>query len=626
MTAGHHTVSPEAYVERLIELSRREDDQPLREALLRLLGERFGADSIKNEVSKRYESIRDSSPHALTGGLGVFLAFSCAERDDLDEANRYLGNSVVRDFLFDQYQVSAQFRSRSLILHRTGTTSFILRIRPPDYVLKVIKPQYWSSSMIADLTSSYDLRFESLTYQHTPTVRESAAKYVVMDFVSGPTLREYISGLWETDADIVTVAKQIGDQLLLILDSYDQRGEHHLDLSPDNILVETSFVGEQPIHLQLIDFGYNYILIEGIRTPGVETYIAPEMFDGIPDDPALADIYSVAIIILEILSSRRLSLRDVGDQLEVVGDEYPGIGDVLFDALEENPENRLRDKPDQRVHLYMKERFDAEIELSLHVFGRDSWSWLIGLVMGLDLLGFPSLGILITQAKRWIFIKRRRIEAPGTNTLFGFAILAGAVHIADVVAIAFVVNKGWHPATADEITGLVVAFSFSAVATRYYLNIFSTLSTKGLSRNTERLMRLNSFFHGIPVLATILYDPTSWPLFAASGFVVILLNNLMSYRFCDTVKEELPVTLASPRSRMERFLTEYSPWWQNILGYTILLFTLGALNKFDVIPQLWPFAIATIFINAKMYFQNCGTAAPRIRGGLRDCVRSAARA
>jgi serine/threonine-protein kinase len=140
-------------------------------------------------------------------------------------------------------------------------------------------------------------------------------------------------------------------------DHYDQPlGIIHRDISPPNILVTTSSL------FKVADFGIAEIRNKGVQTqPGVIrgkfSYMSPEQSYGEALDHR-SDLFSVGIMLYELLLSKRLFLReneqatidavrrcDIPDLHKQRPDIPEALNDVIQKVLSEDPKDRYSDAP-----------------------------------------------------------------------------------------------------------------------------------------------------------------------------------------------------------------------------------------------------------------------------------------
>jgi serine/threonine protein kinase len=142
-----------------------------------------------------------------------------------------------------------------------------------------------------------------LTHPHILTMHDSGEAggflYYVMPFIDGPSLRQRLlaRGPIET-AEVLSIASRVADAL-----TYAHRmGVVHRDIKPENIL----FAEGHPI---VADFGIAKAVSTAgdpnltrtgfpVGTPG---YMSPEQAAGLPDLDARTDVYSLAIVVYEML-------------------------------------------------------------------------------------------------------------------------------------------------------------------------------------------------------------------------------------------------------------------------------------------------------------------------------------
>jgi len=172
---------------------------------------------------------------------------------------------------------------------------------------------------------------------------ESDPPYFIVEFIEGNSLRVVLDEQEKLpSATVLSILKQ----LLSVLEYAHERGVIHQDIKPENILVTEDGV------VKLTDFGLgqtvtgeSLLLSASLRTAGASPggtigYIAPEIRDseGTPD--GRADLYSVGILVFELLTGR----RPAGGELpsELVG-HLPPWCDRVFRGLYTRREARFKD-------------------------------------------------------------------------------------------------------------------------------------------------------------------------------------------------------------------------------------------------------------------------------------------
>jgi protein kinase-like protein/two component regulator with propeller domain len=140
-------------------------------------------------------------------------------------------------------------------------------------------------------------------YGHGTTPRGSP--YLVMEFVDGQTLRERLEEGRLTPQQTANYLRQAGSAL----EEIHAHGICHRDLKPENLMIRSaSSTGQE---LVLIDFSIAIVqdpdqTLHGLsRAAGTIYYMAPEQSIGYADSST--DIYSLAKIVIEMLTGERLS-------------------------------------------------------------------------------------------------------------------------------------------------------------------------------------------------------------------------------------------------------------------------------------------------------------------------------
>src|SRR5579859_2626330 len=174
--------------------------------------------------------------------------------------------------------------------------------------LVVLKVPY--ASLIGDPAtfSRYQRELEIGKRLHHPNIQQlveegrldgGIAPYLVLEFVNGTLLREYLR---EHAPLPVDEALNIAVQLAGALQYCHENGVVHRDLKPENVLIE------QDGTVKLVDFGI--ALLKGARRLtfrrlssgfGTPDYMAPEQVQGDRGD-ARTDLYAVGVMLYEMLT------------------------------------------------------------------------------------------------------------------------------------------------------------------------------------------------------------------------------------------------------------------------------------------------------------------------------------
>lgn len=180
--------------------------------------------------------------------------------------------------------------------------------------------------------------------------------YAVFEFVTGTTLKQYITGQQGLSA---LETQQLMMQVLDALISAHNNGVIHRDLKPQNIMVTN--IGARP-HIKILDFGigtftqdfrasdYQTLTLtqEFLGTPN---YSAPEQLRGEPPTEK-SDLYAWGLIMVECLTGKPVikgkSIAEVfQQQLRPANVTIPPailahpIGDLLRRVLDKNPQRRI---------------------------------------------------------------------------------------------------------------------------------------------------------------------------------------------------------------------------------------------------------------------------------------------
>lgn len=159
---------------------------------------------------------------------------------------------------------------------------------------------------------------------------------IVMDFIEGPDLRQYLRSrgtLSPAEAVALTV------DILTGLGVAHALGIVHRDLKPANVLLDAS--GPAP-HPKVTDFGIASVVGSTKLTTsqdvfGTPTYMAPEMVNGAQTGPP-ADVYAAGIMLYELVSgvapfAGPMPLAVMRAHVDLLPGRPPGLDDALWAVL-----------------------------------------------------------------------------------------------------------------------------------------------------------------------------------------------------------------------------------------------------------------------------------------------------
>lgn len=174
-------------------------------------------------------------------------------------------------------------------------------------------------------------------------------QYIVMEYVDGMTLREYLNerGGKLTSRETVHFISQI----LKALDHAHRNGVVHRDIKPQNIMLLDN--GQ----LRMMDFGIARVSraenqLNGGKAMGSVHYISPEQAKGEETDRK-SDIYSVGVMMYEMLSGKlpfdaddvvEVALKQISDKPRSLTELAPtvphGLVEITEKAMAKYPANR----------------------------------------------------------------------------------------------------------------------------------------------------------------------------------------------------------------------------------------------------------------------------------------------
>jgi eukaryotic-like serine/threonine-protein kinase len=191
------------------------------------------------------------------------------------------------------------------------------------------------------------------------SVRDASGKgkivYLVMELLEGKSLASAIPSL------SIEQALHVTRQCCRALAASHARGIVHRDLKPENIVLVTR--GDDPLFVKVVDFGIAKLMDprEGQRTQvgailGTPLYMSPEQYEALGRVDHRADIYSLGVLLYEMLTKRPPFRGHNFPELAIkhrtqapVAPSFvnpavtPELDAIVLRALEKSPDKRFQD-------------------------------------------------------------------------------------------------------------------------------------------------------------------------------------------------------------------------------------------------------------------------------------------
>ena len=181
-------------------------------------------------------------------------------------------------------------------------------------IIKRIKPEYRNNKIYRDLfykefDNAFSLEHPNIVHIYGKG-EDADGPYYYMEYIDGRTLLDVIKKERRNDENFI---KKIFLEILDALSYVHKKQIFHRDLKPENIMV--TFKGD---NVKIIDFGLAGAddLDDNLKRAGTPKYSAPEQLLNATSADQLSDIYSVGMIMIEMLGGEpdRRHLSKIKDE------------------------------------------------------------------------------------------------------------------------------------------------------------------------------------------------------------------------------------------------------------------------------------------------------------------------
>jgi serine/threonine protein kinase len=221
-----------------------------------------------------------------------------------------------------------------------------------ELALKTLLPQFTQEKLVVERFLNEARITRRLTHPNIVRVHDigSAGRgiFISMEYVQGQSLREILKKLPNGQRLPLKQTLYIIDQLCVALD-YAHRYTVHRDIKPENVMITPDN------QIKLMDFGISKLMDNRFSTSasvvmGTPFYMSPEQLKNTRDVDARADIYSVGIMLYEMLTGS-VPTGVPKPVSEAFKDIPPVVDDVLKRCIEADREKRFKNAAEMRAAL-----------------------------------------------------------------------------------------------------------------------------------------------------------------------------------------------------------------------------------------------------------------------------------
>jgi serine/threonine protein kinase len=553
----------------------------------------------------------------------------------------------------------------SLELYRVGTTSFILRCQIPllageKLVLKCLLFPYTRIPAISESTRNYSWSSQGNTVPATVRALSSTNKWILMDFVDGLNLREFLQVRRMTEGQQpphlrTDLLASVGRPLLAALTHLSQAGIYHEDLTPSNIMVHKKTDGSID-QITLIDIGRNYLYTRhvGIKASREALFAAPEVKAGQKTEET-SDLYSFGMILIELADP-------IGVQGGIIPESLyqyaPHLARFIEDLVDAKPENRRLTFPikdwqnpyadlcqlfDDLLKILPSERemkprrfFWAQQFLALFYPNRQlkhAWrlwrmtrsssmhpelakhtGWLFGWLVMIMFTSWAIFSISLVWGARDF----------GMNPFLPAYISIPQTLIQGCGGMCLPLQNLFYTYGVENLPMRMMGLSCGLAQSAYYTNIFAGLTTRSmkgkLASITECFLRFQTIVAWPFIIVGNLIHPEWWlALYILWGFTPAMINTLCHKLATNTLRKARRAFSTVPLVD-DPSLENFGHWGTSLFAYIVAMCFIWAGLHFGKLYDIWAYAGIATAINL---FTLCISKGIRQAPGVRGCLSRA---